>query len=109
MFYQCYALRTIDLSHFSTENVTNFENMFYKCENVTTLDTKTFNTANATTLKNMFYNCSELVTIIASYDFVVPRGCDTGNMFYNDAKLVGGRGTRYRYGIDMVFGVVTKQ
>ncbi|MBQ9558467.1 MAG: BspA family leucine-rich repeat surface protein [Bacteroidaceae bacterium] len=56
MFYQCYALKNLDLSQFNTSNVTNMERMFYYLQGVTSLDLSKFNTSKVTKMDEMFRN-----------------------------------------------------
>ena len=56
MFYQCYALKELDLSKFNTSNVTNMERMFYYLQGVTSLDLSKFNTSKVTKMDEMFRN-----------------------------------------------------
>ena len=58
MFYQCYALKSLDLSQFNTSNVTNMERMFYWLQGVTSLDLSKFNTSKVTKMDEMFRNSS---------------------------------------------------
>lgn len=54
MFYNCYTLTSLDVSHFNTGNVTNMSWMFSYCENLASLDVSHFNTANVTNMSWMF-------------------------------------------------------
>ena len=56
MFYQCYALKNLDLSAFNTSSVTNMERMFYYLQGVTSLDLSKFNTSKVTKMDEMFRN-----------------------------------------------------
>ncbi len=58
MFYQCYALKALDLSKFNTSNVTNMERMFYYLQGVTSLDLSKFKTSQVTKMDEMFRNNS---------------------------------------------------
>lgn len=47
MFYGCSSLKSIDVSHFDTSNVTDMSSMFYGCRSLTSLDLSHFNVENA--------------------------------------------------------------
>ncbi len=54
MFRGCYALTSIDVSHFDTQNVTDMGWMFYNCREVQSLDMSGWNTANVERMNVMF-------------------------------------------------------
>jgi surface protein len=60
MFYYCKSLKSIDLSSFNTNNVTNMRYMFHNCSSLKSIDLSSFNTNNATDMSFMFYYCSSL-------------------------------------------------
>jgi len=60
MFYQCFALKTIDVSNFDTSNVTSMFHMFSQCSGLTKLDLSGFNTSKVTDMEELFYNCYNL-------------------------------------------------
>jgi surface protein len=47
-------LKTVDVSHFDTSNVTDLSWMFLEDSSITGLDVSHFNTSNVKTLSNMF-------------------------------------------------------
>lgn len=62
MFLGCRALASIDLSSFNTSNVTNMGSMFYSCSNLRTIYVgEGWTTENVTESENMFNNCLTLV------------------------------------------------
>ena len=63
MFYGCFALASLDLSHFSTANVTDMSEMFRACNALPALDLSSFNTANVTNMKGMFWSCFALASL----------------------------------------------
>ena len=67
MFYGCYSMTSLDLTHFNTENVTNMDWMFYGCSGLYFIDVSGFNTANVTFNNSnpIFGHCSSLAAIIA--------------------------------------------
>ena len=46
MFFECYKLKTLDISGFDTTNITNMSFMFRACESLKSLDLSSFNTHN---------------------------------------------------------------
>ena len=62
MFYDCSSLNSIDLSNFNTSNVTHMDHMFYSCSNLRTIYVgEGWTTENVTESENMFDNCLTLV------------------------------------------------
>ena len=72
MFGYC-QLSSLDLTSFNTANVTNMYMMFISCQNLSSLDLTSFNTANVTDMNFMFQGCSALTTIYASEMFVTDQ------------------------------------
>ena len=72
MFGYC-QLSSLDLTSFNTANVTNMYMMFISCPNLSSLDLTSFNTANVTEMNFMFQGCSALTTIYASEMFVTDQ------------------------------------
>ena len=72
MFGYC-QLSSLDLTSFNTANVTNMYMMFISCQNLSSLDLTSFNTANVTEMNFMFQSCSALTTIYASEMFVTDQ------------------------------------
>ena len=66
MFYQCFALTNLDLSHFDTSKVTNMSSMFVYCNKLPSLDLSSFDTSNVTDMFQMFYDCYGLKSITAT-------------------------------------------
>ena len=60
MFYGCKSLRSLDLTNFVTQQVTNMHLMFYNCKSLNSLDLSNFNIKNVINMDYMFYNCNEL-------------------------------------------------
>ena len=68
MFYSCFLLENIDVSHFNTSNVTIMgglpgEGMFSGCRNLKSLDVSNFNTENVTDMTALFSGCSSLMSL----------------------------------------------
>ena len=72
MFFNCPNLSSLDLTNFSTGNVTDMNAMFGYCQ-LSSLDLTSFNTANVTEMNFMFQGCSALTTIYASEMFVTDQ------------------------------------
>ena len=86
MFWGCYALTTLDVSHFDTQNVTNMYYMFSDCSALTTLDVSNFNTQNVTYMSGMFSDCRALTTLDVS-NFNTQNVTDMSGMFYDCSAL----------------------
>ena len=54
MFYNCYVLTSLDVSHFDTSRVTDMSSMFDWCEKLTNLDVSHFDTSQVTDMSSMF-------------------------------------------------------
>lgn len=73
MFYDCCALKTIDLSRLKTKSITNMNSMFYNCCSLKTIDLSGLNTTSVTNMGSMFYHCFSLEDVQLS-------GLDTRNV-----------------------------
>ena len=80
MFYNCAALKSLDLSNFDTSNVISMEWMFSDCSALTALDLSGFDTSKVTDMDSMFYGCSKLQNIDVS-GFDTSKVTDMGYMF----------------------------
>lgn len=63
MFYECYALKDVDVSHFDTQNVTDMDWMFSYCSKLESLDVSGWNTANVEHMNIMFSDCDGLKSL----------------------------------------------
>ena len=67
MFYDCEFFKTIDLSHFRTENITNMSYMICNCFNLKSIIIsnylENFDTSNVTDMKCMFCGCNSLIEL----------------------------------------------
>ena len=63
MFYECYALKYVDVSHFDTQNVTDMAWMFTYCYALEALDVSGWNTANVEQMNIMFSDCNSLESL----------------------------------------------
>ena len=95
MFGKCKSLKNVDLSQFSTHNVTSMKKMFLECAALTILDLSSFDTNRVDITEEMFKDCTELTKIYASSRFDVSSALASSDMFTGCAKLKGGAGTEY--------------
>ena len=86
MFGSCHNLKTLDVSNFDTQNVTNMNLMFSNCSALTTLDVSNFDTQNVTDMSWMFCNNSALKTLDVS-NFDTQNVTDMRWMFCNNSAL----------------------
>ena len=80
MFYNCYALTSLDLSNFDTSKVTSMEAMFNGCESLTSIDVSNFDTSKVTNMSSMFSYCKGLTSLDVS-NFDTSNVTDMGYMF----------------------------
>ncbi len=72
------ALKTLDLSNFDTQKVTNMHRMFFYCSSLDNLNLKgTFSTKSVTTMEEMFASC----TSVKSLDVTNFETSNVTNMF----------------------------
>ena len=95
MFFNCYHLTSLALSSFNTSKVTIMNYMFYGCSGLTSLDLSSFNTSQVTRMSSMFSGNSDLQIIYVSNKWSTAAVTNSNNMFYDCASLVGGQGTTY--------------
>ena len=60
LFYNCWRLTSLDVSHFNTQNVEDMSGLFWYCSHLTSLDVSSFNTENVTSTSSMFRGCDAL-------------------------------------------------
>ena len=80
MFFGCFGLTSLDLSHFNIQNVTDMGAMFSGCWRLTSLDVSHFNTQNVTDMGYMFSGCSGLTSLDLSH-FNTQNVTNMGGMF----------------------------
>lgn len=80
MFYNCEAVKTLDVSGFNTSNVTDMGYMFRDCNTVTALDVSKFNTSSVTDMHAMFLSC-RAVTMLDVSQFDTAKVTDMSSMF----------------------------
>ncbi|WP_026669108.1 BspA family leucine-rich repeat surface protein [Butyrivibrio sp. AE3006] len=94
MFYECKKLTSVNVSNWDTTAVIDMSGMFYRCSAIKTLDLRSFNTANVTSFNQMFRDNGRLHTIFATDDFIAKDNADCCLMFWENAHLIGGEGTK---------------
>ena len=87
MFFGCWNLAELDVTHFNTANVTSMISMFNSCIGLTSLDVTNFNTENVTDMSYMFSYCNELKEIYVSDKFVTGAVRSSVGMFYGASSL----------------------
>lgn len=88
MFYECTALKNLNLSYFNTKSVTNMSNMFYNCKTLKTLDLSNFETENVKDMESMFSNCTQLNTLTLSDKFNTQNVTSMRTMFNFCANII---------------------
>ena len=86
MFYGCYNLTSLDVSHFDTSKVTDMSYMFQSCSSLTSLDVSHFITSNVTNMYLMFAHCSNLKSLDVS-GFNTSKVTNMSQMFFYCYKL----------------------
>lgn len=89
MFYNCIGLTSLDLSKFNTQNVENMSNMFRRCKGLNSLNLSKFDTQSVTNMSYMFWNSSALTTIYVSDKFVTTKVSSGAKMFKGCTSLKG--------------------
>ena len=87
MFYECWDLTSIDLSHFNTINVENMELVFAGCNKLKSIDLSHFNTKKVNSMANLFEDCRNLTKINLS-NFDTSEVKEMGFMFFGCSSLV---------------------
>ena len=84
MFFNMKSLQSITFGEkWSTNEVMSFESMFSGCSSLTSLDLSSFTTSNVTKMSGMFSNASSLLNIVYGENFVKPERVDIDEMFEN--------------------------
>ena len=78
-----------------TDFVTDMSQMFAYCSRLSVLNLSGFTTGNVTDTNTMFFRCSALSSICVSGSFTTPQITDSRDMFTGCTALAGGRGTKY--------------
>ncbi len=87
MFKDCKSLKSVDLSGFVTNNVTDMLQMFSGCESLTNLDLSMLNTSSVTQMQSLFYGCKNLQTIKFGSSFNTSKVGDMSYMFLRCTSL----------------------
>ncbi|MCD8191043.1 MAG: BspA family leucine-rich repeat surface protein [Clostridiales bacterium] len=104
MFYDCHALKSLDVSGFNTANVVNMGGMFCNCASLTALDVSGFDTSRVEDMSGMFGGCYDLEALnVTGLDISV----DIDMMFFGCSSLkeldVSGFDTSQLHGMAYVF------
>lgn len=62
-FYNCKALKELNIGNWDVSNITNMQQAFGGCTSLTTLDLSNWNTSKVTTINSCFSNCSLLMDL----------------------------------------------
>ena len=91
MFADCAKLKTIDLSHFTTDNVTTMSHMFSGCTSLGSLDLCGFEMNEVADTRSMFEGCSSLKTIYCNMNWGKKLTLkESGSMFLGCTSLTNG-------------------
>ena len=82
MFSFCESLESITFSNFKTDKVTNMSWMFSYCKSLKSLDLSNYNTNSLNNMSHMFSGCESLISINLS-NFNTKNVTDMSFMFYN--------------------------
>jgi surface protein len=85
----------VGIQYLTTANVTDMYGMFWECWSLTRLDLTHFYTANVTDMGSMFAGCRSLTTITVSSGWTTANVLQSSAMFEGCTSLVGGAGTTY--------------
>ena len=88
LFYNCIALKSINLFTFDTSNVKNMSCMFSECNSLKSLSLSNFITSSVIDMSKMFYNCSSLNLLdISNFDMRGINNDSSKDMFENMDQL----------------------
>ena len=87
MFAYDGALKTLDLSNFTTPVATNMSYMFVYDSNLTSLDLSKFDTSKVDNFSHMFFGCSNLTSITGISTWKNNKATDMSYMFAYDGAL----------------------
>ena len=95
-FSGCSNLTTIEgIKNLKTNNATDMSYMFGGCSGLSSLDLSNFTTANMTNVRGTFMSCSNLTTIYVGSGWSMGKIELSSDMFTGCTSLVGGMGTSY--------------
>ena len=95
MFYYCYKIPALDVTHFDTSEVTDVSYMFGACRRLQKLDLSSFNTSRVETMENMFLNNTALSAIYVGDQWSTASVTNGDSMFENCSNIQGGKGTTF--------------
>ena len=96
LFNNCTELTTIEgVDNLNVGMAYRAQYAFYKCSKLETLDLSTWSTSNITDMYGMFQDCTLLKTIIVGDNWSVAKVSANTQMFEGCTSLVGGNGTPY--------------
>lgn len=94
-FYSFNMTSVEGLEYLNTSQAKSFDSMFSSCDNLQSLDLSGFSTANVTNTVMMFFRCPSLTTITTSPAFDLSDVMKSRFMFDQCTALVGCKGTTY--------------
>lgn len=83
------------IEYLNTSNVTDMYGMFWECWAITSLDLSSFNTGSVTDMGSMFAGCTALTTIYVSSGWSTSSVTSSNAMFEGCTSLMGESGTTY--------------
>ena len=86
MFNQCLALKSLDVSGFDTARVEEMSTMFQRCTSLEALDVSGFDTSSVTNMDYMFNNASKIKLLDVS-GFDTRKATTLKHMFYGCSAL----------------------
>ena len=89
MFSNCYALESVNLSSFRTENVSGYSYMFRSCKSLQKLDLSSFKLYSSAYMQYMFENCPKLEAVYVTPDLWYLEGIDQAHAFDGCPLLTG--------------------
>ena len=87
LFYNCSLIKSLDLSNFKTDNVTNMSYMFSGCSALNNLNLSNLNLINVTNMSSMFYGCTALKELNLS-NLNLINVTNMSYIFYNCTSLI---------------------
>jgi surface protein len=83
------------LQYINTSGISDVSFMFFNCAALKTIDLTGFDLSNVTSAAGMFMGCTNLTTITCKADYTSLAGSNSAGMFDGCTSLVGGNGTTY--------------
>ena len=98
MFYNCRALKNLNLSNFNTTSLLNMNSMFRNVNKLITLDISNFDTSKVTNMGYLFSGCSSLNKIYYLSKLDSPSVNVRTGMFDGCSQLFGPDNPDYQSG-----------